>query len=85
MKTITAAEWEEIMRRADAYKKFGELFSITCKKCGSSDVEIFGDYDSSGCFYPGEPGVLRFIVKCHACGNAKVFRPDLYMEREAME
>ncbi len=44
-------------------------FEITCKSCGSRDVEFGGvsQEDSSGCYYPGDNPdfTMFFVCKCH--------------------
>lgn len=86
MKEIKMKTFDEIVSNADSVKlKFHELFHINCKKCGSDDVEFWGDYDDSGCYYPGEVGDMIFVVKCHACGNAKVFKEYGHMSKEKID
>jgi len=72
MKSISSEEWEKIKQNSDSRTtKFHDLFNITCKKCGSKNVEIFGDYNDSDVYYAGETGNIELITKCHDCGNAK--------------
>jgi len=77
METIDWKEWKKIKEKNDSRKKFYELFNVTCKKCGSSNIEFFGEIDNSACYYSGETGDLDIVMKCHACGNAKVFEESL--------
>jgi hypothetical protein len=86
VKIVSEEEWNKIIEKSDSIRmKFHELFSIKCLKCCSDDVEIFGDYDSSGCYYEGDTGDMIFVVKCHKCGNAKVFKSFGYMNREKID
>ena len=84
---ISKEEWQKIVSNSDSHsKKFYELFEIKCKKCRSKDVEMFGEYDDSGCYYSGETGSVVVIIKCHTCGNAKVFKePISWFDREVLE
>jgi hypothetical protein len=65
-------------------KKFYELFEIKCKKCGSNDIEVHGEYDGSGCYYSGDTGNNVMIIKCHGCGCAKVFSENVNSSMENM-
>ena len=71
-------EFREYVKRNDENKidhdgmeegEFENSFLISCKKCGSSKIEFFGE---SGCDYGGytgySPGENGF--KCLECGNA---------------
>ena len=74
MKTLGEKEWYCIKEKSDSIKEpFFKLFKIRCLKCNSNDVEIFGDYDSGGCYYAGDSATADIVIKCHCCGNAKVF------------
>jgi len=86
-KKISQEEWRKIVGNSDSHsKKFYELFDIKCKKCKSSNVEMFGEYDDGGCYYSGDTGELIVIIKCHDCGNAKVFNKGLLsLDKEALE
>ena len=76
---MTLKEFKENYEYNDSYSKpFTELFDITCKKCGSADIEIFGIYDSGGCYYSGDEPNISQLIKCHNCGCAKVFRREYY-------
>lgn len=85
MKEISEQEWKKIKEKSDSRKPFNELFKITCKKCNSGDIETFGNYDDSGCYYSGEIGDNEVIVKCHGCGNAKVFTFNSTTDMEKIE
>ena len=41
------------------YQKLTDLFTVTCKKCGSTDVDLFGD----NCEQCG----LSVIAECNKC------------------
>ena len=85
IKFVSEEEWKKIMENADSRTmKFKDLFDITCKKCESHDVEIFGDYDTSNVYYPNDIGTTDIVVKCHKCGNAKVFSGS-YFGKESLE
>lgn len=57
-----------------------ELFDVSCRKCGSNDVEMQTEENcSSGgggcetCGYGGEGSWSFWLgLKCRKCGNAKV-------------
>lgn len=71
---LTEKQWDEIKKKSDSIvEPFSKLFKINCLKCSSDNVEIFGDYDESGCYYSGERGNTVFVIKCHSCGNAKAY------------
>jgi len=86
-KKISQEEWEKIVSNSDSCsKKFYELFEIKCKKCKSKNIEMFGEYDDSGCYYSGETGDVVVVIKCHNCGNAKVFEKSIdWLDKEALE
>lgn len=71
MKEMSVREFYEYCKEEQKKLKFKDLFKIECKKCGSEDIEFFGEYDDSGVYYAGEQGHNYFVVKCHNCGNAK--------------
>ena len=75
---MTVAEFREWVKAHDANKvthermeagEFKEAFSIICKKCGSQNVEFFGeagvDYGGMTGYAGGENG-----FKCLDCGAA---------------
>jgi ribosomal protein S27E len=46
------------------------LFSIVCKKCGSSNVEYNGKLEIDSGWYGAQDAVHFLVIKCHDCGNA---------------
>jgi hypothetical protein len=74
---LTLEEFRTNYKYNDSYSKsFFELFDIKCKKCNSSNIEIFGISDGTNCYYPEDNPSRHAIIKCHCCGNAKVFDLD---------
>jgi hypothetical protein len=75
---ITFEEFDNLCKNDDSKKLFTELFELRCKKCGSTNVEIFGSCDGD-CYYAYDFNYEgRAIVKCHNCGNAKVWELNKY-------
>ena len=71
---LTLEEFRQNYKYNDSYSKsFFELFDISCKKCGSSNIELFGVTDGTHCYYPDDVPSKHAVIKCHNCGNAKVF------------
>lgn len=70
-KTMSLKDFKKYCDELQSNIKFKDIFEIKCKKCGSTHIEVFGEYDDSGCYYPGDVGETMLVVKCHNCGNAK--------------
>ena len=45
------------------FKLFSDAFAITCKKCGSQDIDVNDIIVCSEC------GIFYFDAKCKKCGN----------------
>ena len=65
------------IKRLNAWRKEVEInaggcmFDITCKKCGSREVDLIADDDlSMGSEYTGIYGSASAVIKCKSCGNA---------------
>ena len=76
---ISSEEWNRIKSSlyddSDSFKKpFWELFHINCRKCGSDNVEMFGDCDVETGYYEEITNTTFIVIKCHDCGNAKIFK-----------
>lgn len=68
------SEFRKAEKNTDSInKKWFELFEIKCKKCGSVNVELFGDIDYEEGYYDNIEQNGKVIIKCHKCGNAKIF------------
>lgn len=69
-------EFRELAQKAEFHKDIYELFELKCKKCESNNVEFLGKTLTEPDYY-GESYHHGYIVmKCHDCGNAKVFDLD---------
>lgn len=76
---ITFEEYDNLCRKDDSNKPFTELFELRCKKCGSTNVELFGSCDGD-CYYAYDFTYEgKAIIKCHECGNAKVWELAKYI------
>jgi hypothetical protein len=78
MEKMTLEEFREYVKENDVNmltheemqdKEFEDKFTIVCKKCGSMNIEFFGelgvDYGEYTGYAPGNNG-----FKCKKCGNA---------------
>lgn len=56
-----------------------DLFSITCKKCNSNNIEYNGATETEGGYYGDYTTQGHIIIKCHDCGNATILSaPEEY-------
>lgn len=69
METMSFAEFEEKYLKNQKKFPFG-LFSIVCKKCGSSKVEYNSDIEVGNGYYDDYEIEGGIVIKCHDCGNA---------------
>jgi hypothetical protein len=64
------------MQDDSSLKQFEELFELRCKKCNSTNVEIFGKLNKESSYYNDVDCTGLSVIKCHDCGNAKTFTFD---------
>ena len=83
MKKLAYDEFKREIEKSDSIKfNFWELFDVRCRRCGSDKIEMGGECELENSYY-GESWIKdnSFIIKCHKCGNAKVFKmADYYTE-----
>ena len=58
-----------------------DLFSITCKKCSSTNIEYNGATDMEPGYYGDCTATGHIVIKCHDCGNAAILSsPEEYAD-----
>jgi hypothetical protein len=72
---VTLKEFKELTKLDDCHKKWFELFEIRCLKCNSTNIEINGGIFGDSGYYGSYSCWGKIIIKCHSCGNAKIFEP----------